>query len=259
MKLFSEHQLIELHDSAWLDRQRIAGDCVAKALSLAAHLALNNNMSEISLSKEVESFIKSKDCIPTFLGYKGFPSAVCISVNKKLVHGIPTDYIFQEGDVISFDLGATYQGAIADAAITVIKGQAKHSDHVRLVETCKKSLENAISQIAVGKRLGCIGAGINHVVKNSGFGLITEYGGHGLSYNTPHAQPFVHNKSQSNVGVRLQPGMALAIEPMLTLKDTKTRILEDGWTVVTNDIGVHFERSIFIHDNSVEIITPWSL
>lgn len=260
MKLFSEHQLIELHDDVWLEKQRVAGNCVAKCLNMATQLVLqSNNLSKISLSNEINSFICGMKCTPTFLGYKGFPGAACISVNKELVHGIPDDYIFQDGDVISIDLGATYQSAIADAAVSFIKGSPKDKKHVELIDTCKKALDNAISQISIGKRLGCIGAGINHVVKSTTFGLITDYGGHGLSYNTPHAQPFVHNKSQSNQGVRIQAGMALAIEPMLTMKDTKTRVLNDGWTVVTNDIGVHFEKSIFIHEDRVEIITPWSI
>ncbi len=255
---FSEINFIKLKDEHWLARQKVAGQCVAKCLTHSKELIETQtpNLSLKDIEAECLKIIQDMKCTPTFLGYKGFPGAICISVNKQLVHGIPSDYILKSGDVVKVDLGATYQGAIADAAITIIYGQAKSSNDLLLVETCREALDAAIKAVSVGKRLGCIGNAIHHVVKRTPFKLITDYGGHGLDENIPHAQPFVANKALQNSGVRIQPGMTLAIEPMLVLGfDTKTWVSPDGWTVNSNGIGVHFEHSIYVTETDVKILT----
>lgn len=253
---FEENQFISLKGDDWLSKQRVAGRITARALSLAKDLVLqNNNLTTNKLSEKIEEFILENSCTPTFKGYKGFPAAACISINEQLVHGIPNEYVIQDGDVVSIDLGCTYKFVIADSAITFIKGKPKNDLHVKLIETCKLSLENAIKQISIGKRMGVIGSGINHIVKNTKFSIITQYGGHGLDYDHPHAQPFIPNKSNSQTGVRIQPGMSFAVEPQIVIGEAKTRVLPDGWTVVTPGIGAHFEHSVFIHSDKVEIVT----
>ncbi|HVI39875.1 MAG TPA: type I methionyl aminopeptidase [Anaerovoracaceae bacterium] len=259
MPSFSETQIIKLKDKNWFDRQKIAGQCVATCLKTSKEI-IESHKPAISL-KYIEAvcleIIKSMNCSPTFLGYKGFPGAICASVNTQLVHGIPTDYVLQDGDVVKIDLGATYQGAIGDAAITAIYGAPKHPEHPKLIQACKLALDNAIKMVAVGKRLGVIGSAIHYINRSTRYGLITNYGGHGIDEDTPHAQPFVANKAQSLSGVRLQPGMTLAIEPMMVIGEAKTRTESDGWTVVTPGIGAHFEHTIFIAEDKVHVMTDY--
>lgn len=253
---FSNSSFIDLKDQSWLDKQRFAGKIAAKTLLLLKNTVLEKTTkSLLELNSIAEEFINNSGGTPTFKGYKGFPAGVCISVNKELVHGIPKDYKLKEGDVVSFDLGVTFEGAIADSAITCIFGNAKEEKHIKLIQATEEALNKAIESISVGARLGVIGQTISKYVKNSGFGLITNYGGHGLSWNNPHSQPFVSNKSTSDEGIRIQSGLSIAIEPMLVIGSTNTNVLSDGWTVITSDIGSHAEHTVYVHENYVEIIT----
>lgn len=253
---FAASSFVMLKNQDWLDKQRVAGKIAAQVLiELQQKVNAKTTDSLIELNAFAENFITSAGGVPTFKGYKGFPAGVCISVNKQLVHGIPTDYHLVDGDVISFDLGVTIEGAIADTAVTCIYGTPKSDRHVTLVKATEESLMKGIEAIVVGKRLGCIGNAISRCAKGYGFPVITKYGGHGLEWNQPHAAPFVENKSELDNGIRIQPGLAIAIEPMLVLGSTDTKILDDGWTVVTPDIGAHFEHSIYVHEDHVEILT----
>lgn len=252
------NEFVGLKNQDWLDKQRIAGKVVANTLALLEDLVKERTTkSLIELDNIAKEFIITNDCIPTFLNYKGFPNSVCISVNKQLVHGIPTNYKLQDGDVVSFDLGATYMGAIGDAAITCIYGEPKSKTHVKGIETANKCLVNAISAISIGKRIGVIGDAIYKTAHSNGFNIIEQYGGHGLSWNKPHDAPFIANKSNQNKGIRIQSGMTIAIEPLLIPANclTTTKIGSDGWTVYTEDISYHAELSIFVHEDHVEIMT----
>lgn len=258
----NNNDIIILKDKKWLLKQRVAGKVVAQALSLLENQVKNKTKySLLELNNLAEEFIISHGCELTFKGYKGFPTGVCISVNKQLVHGIPTNYYLQEGDVVSFDLGATFEGTIADSAITCIYGEPKSERIVDLVKATKIALAKGIESIAVGKKLGCIGNAIYKHIKNSGFSTIDKYGGHGIciskeGHGIPHASPFVSNKSNIDEGIRIQPGLTIAIEPMAIIGDTYTYVDKDGWTVWGQNISAHQEHSIFVHeDNSVEILT----
>ena len=258
-ELFSDSSLVRLKDKNWLEKQRVAGRIAAETLLLLEGFVKDKTIHSLLVLNEVaENYITKNGGIPTFKGYKGFPAGVCMSVNKELVHGIPKNYVLQDGDLISFDLGVTVDGAIADTAISCIFGEPKSERHVTLMRATEESLMKGIEAIQVGKRLGVIGQAISKHAKPYGFGLITNYGGHGLDWNIPHAPPFVENKSDENRGVRIQPGLAIAIEPMLVLGSTVTTTLNDGWTVVTPDWGAHFEHSIYVHEDHVEIITDRS-
>lgn len=253
---FLANGFFTLKNNEWLERQRIAGKVVAKCLNhLEQRVKDKTSLTMRELSLEAEQIILDSKCSATFKGYKGFPEAVCISVNKELVHGIPKDYSLQEGDVVSFDLGATFEGAIADSAITCIFGEPKNKRHVELISATKEALIKGIQSIQVGKRLGVIGNAIYKSAKGNGFGVVTQYGGHGLEYDKPHAQPFVENKSDIDIGIHIHAGLSIAIEPMLTISSTNTKIMNDNWTVETSDIGSHEEHSIFVHKDYVEIIT----
>lgn len=252
------HDLIILKDAFWLERQKIAGQCVAGILKTLNKMVVEKTPNISLKDMEVEAIqqLKAANCTATFKDYKGFPGAVCLSVNRQLVHGIPTNYILQEGDVVKFDLGATYNGAIADAAITSIYGKPKSNTHVELIKMCNNALYEAIKSIKIGKQLGCIGYAIHrYVTSKTNFGLVTNYGGHGINENQPHASPFVANKSKSNEGIRIQAGLTIAIEPMLTIGSPQTSLSKDGWTVLTEGINCHVEHTIFVHNDSVEIIT----
>lgn len=257
---FLNNLLTPLKDEAWLVRQKRAGRCVASILKECGKLIKDKtqNLSLKDLEQISYLYTRNMDCTPTFLNYKGFPGAACISVNKQLVHGIPTDYVLQDGDVVSVDVGATFEGAIADAARTWIYGVPKSNEHVRLLNTCRLALDNAVNSVKMSERLGVIGSTIHNTVKNSGYSSIINYGGHFLDYNIPHAEPFVPNKADKNEGIRFQSGMALAIEPMLTIGDAKTQTLNDGWTVITSGINCHFENSICLMDNVVHLITEYN-
>jgi methionyl aminopeptidase len=258
---FVNNSLVTIKDKRWLDRQRIAGKIVAASLNqLEGYCKSMTFHSMATLNDVIERFIIKEGGYPTFKGYKksggpDFPAGVCISINKSLVHGIPDDTVLNHGDVVSFDLGVTYEGAIADSAITCIFGTPADPLHVTLVKATEEALMQGINAVAVGKHLGCIGYAINKYAKNKGFGLVNNYGGHGLDWNLPHASPFVANKSEPTEGIRIQPGLSIAIEPMLTIGDPTTYTLDDGWTVATKGIGCHFEHSIFVHEDHVEIIT----
>lgn len=252
-------QIISLKDHHWLTRQRIAGKCVKECLEFANDKILNSSLSTLEISESCFNIMLKHECTPTFFGYKGFPGYICASVNNELVHGIPKNIIPKEGDIVKIDLGATYQGAIADAAITVIKGKPKLQSHLEMVNTCRQALDNAINNIKLPCRLGVIGNSINYIVKKTKFNLITEYGGHGIEENIPHGSPFVANKATKEEGVHLQPGMTLAIEPMVVHGSPSHWLASDGWTVLTNDVGSHFEKTIFIHEKYIEIITDWKI
>ncbi len=247
--------IVNIHHQDWLEKQRVAGKITAQTLSLLeSYVNSKTDLSLLELNKIAETFIYDNHCTPTFKNYKGFPYGVCCSVNKVLTHGMPSDYYLKEGDLISFDLGATFQGAIADSALTCIFG-TPNPNHLKLVQATKKSLELAIQAIIPGIQSGIIGNTIYKYAKSQGFYVITEYGGHHISWNMPHAPPFVSNKSELNTGIRLMPGMTLAIEPLLAIGSSNTRTLEDNWSVVTTDMSAHEEHTIFIHQDHVEIIT----
>lgn len=259
---FNQSQVVYLKDDKWLADQKIAGRCVAQALKDCSEVIKNgsSNVSLLDLEQLVLKRMKVFNCTPTFLNYKGFPGACCISVNHQLVHGIPNDYILKDGDLVSVDIGATFNGSIADAARTWIYGKPKNLEHVRMLSVCWNALKNAIKAVKVSLPIGIIGHTIHNTVKNSGFNLITSYGGHAIKdavngKAVPHAWPFIANKSLPTEGIHMQNGFLFAIEPMVVLGDPTTKILIDGWTVETGGIGCHFEDTIFICNNQIHTLT----
>lgn len=252
-------EFIELKDDKWLQKQTIAGKCVASILKESENLIKNNtpSLSLIDIEQMALNKMKEFGCTPTFLNYHGFPSAICSSVNKQLVHGVVTDYVLKSGDVVSIDLGATFEGAIADAARTWIYGDSKEERHITLLHLGYKALMNGQKQVVVGNRLGSIGNAIHQTVEGSGFSSVISYGGHGISYNKPHADPFIANKQSKNSGIRMANGLSIAIEPMLVIGSPKTKVGKDGHTIYTDDIGCHFENSVTLFEDKAIIITDY--
>jgi methionyl aminopeptidase len=253
---FKDNFYITLKNKEWLDKQRVAGKIVAQTLNMLHNLVKEKTkLSCLELNSIAEEYIVKSGAIPTFKGYKGFPAGVCISINKELVHGIPKNIFLQEGDVVSFDLGATVDGVIADSALTCIYGEPKSEKNIKLITTNEEALMKGIQAIKVGNKLGCIGNAISKHIKNNGFGIIDKYGGHGIDLHTPHASPFVANKSSVDEGITIQPGLVIAIEPMSIIGDTYTYVSSDGWTVFGQDISCHAEHTVFVHEDHVEIVT----
>lgn len=236
----------------WYEKQKVAGKVVANALKMCSELATIKNCLDIS--KTIEEYILDSKCTPTFKNYNGFPESICISINKELVHGIPKDFPLKEGDVVSFDIGATYYDSIADAATTIIVGENKKALH--LVNTTKIALDEAIKNIKIDERLGIIGETIYKIGSKNNLQVITKYGGHFIAKNEPHSKPFISNKDKKENGIRFQNGMSFAIEPLFCLGlFNDTYIGEDKWTVYTKDISAHFEHTVFIINGKAEVMT----
>lgn len=202
-----------------------------------------------------EKEIKARKVKPAFKGYRGFPACLCISVNDEIVHGIPGKRVLRDGDVVSIDAGVIYQGFYSDAAVTVALGPV--SDKVRqLIETTRDALQAGIAAALPGARMGDISSTVQRVIEGNGFGVVRKYVGHGIGRQL-HEEPPVPNFGAPGMGPVLRPGLCLAIEPMVTVGDWKTREHGDGWTVSTADgsLAAHFEHSIVITENGPEILT----
>ena len=192
---------------------------------------------------------------PTFKGYRGFPASICASVNEEIVHGIPGKRVLKEGDIIKMDVGATIDGFIGDAAISVAVGEVA-IEAIELMDATRLSLEEGIKAAMPGNRIGDIGAAVQKYGESKGYGVVREFVGHGVG-RFLHEDPQVPNYGRPGLGPLLRTGMCIAIEPMLNLGDWHTRILDDQWTVVTADgkISSHFEHTIAITDDGPEIMT----
>ena len=263
-KSFEDMQFVKLHDNDWFKKQQFAGWMVQECLIVAeAMMGDSDNLSLKYINDELERCILWEKCTPTFKGYQGFPAAVCISVNENMVHGIPNDYILKPGDIVKVDLGATCDGVIADAAKTFIyTGRGKSpvdvasQTDIELVKACEKALQVGIDAVQIGNTIGQIGYAISRYVSSTNFKLITHYGGHGLDVNKPHASPFVSNKARVDEGIIIQPGLSIAIEPMLVAGPTdQTKVLKDGWTVQASGKSAHFEHTLFVGEDKVHVMT----
>ena len=251
---FGNGRLIELKTRAEIAIMRRAGQVVA---DLLAHLEpmVRPGIRTKDLDQEAKDFLRRAQAKPAFLGYRGYPACICVSVNDEVVHGIPGERKIDAGDVVSIDAGAVVDGFYGDAAITVVVGEVDPRV-IRLVETTKKALEAGISQALVGNRLSDISHAVQKTIEPLGFGIVRDFVGHGIGRNM-HEEPPIPNFGAPNLGPRLRAGMVLAIEPMVTLGTHEVEILADGWTAVTRDgsLAAHFEHSVAITDEGVEILT----
>ena len=212
------------------------------------------------LDKTVRREFERHKVVPTFLGYPPgaavpYPATVCVSVNEEIVHGIPGKRVLQEGDVVSIDLGCTHKGFVADSAVTAIVGRPRPGGE-ELVETTREALNEGIRHARAGNRLGEISHAIQCYVESRGFGVVREYVGHGVGREM-HEEPQVPNFGPADRGPVLKKGMVLALEPMVTVGDWRTRQLEDHWTVVTADgsLAAHFEHTIAITEGDPVVLT----
>jgi methionyl aminopeptidase len=203
-------------------------------------------ITTLELNRCSEELAKKKGAKPAFKGYRGYPFALCTSVNSEVVHGMPSIRVLQTGDIVSLDFGAYYQGFYGDAAITVPIGDVTEEARL-LLQTTEQSLYDGILQARAGNRLGDISAAVQSRVEAAGFSVVRDFVGHGIGKNL-HEEPQVPNYGVSGRGVELKSGMVLAIEPMVNAGTYKVRVLSDGWTVVTEDgqLSAHFEHTVAI-------------
>ena len=213
-------------------------------------------VTTLELDEFAEDYIRSNGGIPTFKGYGGFPGTICASVNEEIVHGIPSPKMkLKSGDIISIDVGATVDGWAGDNAWTYAVGMV--SPQVKkLLEFTEKSMWAGISAARPGNRLGDIGHAVQSVAKQAGLGVVRDYTGHGIGRDM-HEDPNVPNYGMRHTGMKLEAGMTLAIEPMLTLGTYKTRRMSDGWLVVTRDgsPAAHFEKTVAITEDGPVLIS----
>ena len=198
---------------------------------------------------------EKKGAKPAFKGYRGYPYALCTSVNAEVVHGMPSDRRLKEGDILSIDFGVDYKGYFGDAAVTVPVG-AVSDEAVRLMRVTEESLYKAIEAAKVGNRLGDISGAVQSHVEDAGYAVVRDFVGHGIG-RMLHEEPQVPNYGIRGRGIELKAGMVLAIEPMVNEGTYKVRVLSNGWTVVTQDgkLSAHFEHSVAITQNGPEILS----
>jgi len=251
---------IELKTPAELEAMRAAGALVARTLAAVTE-SVQPGVSTGELNALAEETIRSGGGVPSFLGYHGFPASICTSVNEQIVHGIPSPArVLADGDLVSVDCGAILDGWHGDSAVTIAVGRVSAAD-LALSSACREALDAGVVAVRPGARL----SDVSHAVQNASmaagrrdgvdYGIVAEYGGHGIG-SSMHMDPFLPNHGNPGRGPRLRPGMALAVEPMLTAGDPEAVELADGWTVVTADgsRAVHWEHTVAVTDDG-----PWLL
>jgi methionyl aminopeptidase len=246
--------MIICKSEAELSLMREAGRIVADTHRLMAQ-AVRPGVTTRQLDRIAEDYIRSQQAIPSFKGYNGFPGSICASVNEELVHGIPGDRKLLEGDIISIDIGAKYQGYHGDSAWTYPVGQVSETA-AKLLEVTERSLYEGLAKARADIRLFTISYAIQQAVEDHGFSIVREYVGHGIGQNL-HEEPQIPNYGLPDRGPRLKPGMVLAIEPMVNVGERYVKTLQDNWTVVTVDgsLCAHFEHTIAITTDGYEILT----
>jgi len=247
-------RIITMKSPEEFGKMEVAGACVA-AVHAAVREAAVSGASMKDLDAVSVEVLRRHGCRPSFLGYHGFPATICASPNNVIVHGIPDDYRLIEGDIISIDAGAIYEGWHGDAAFTMAVGEVP-DEVADLLDVTEQALWNGIAQARHGNRLGDVGHAIEATALPHGYGVVREYIGHGIGRQM-HEAPEVPNYGVPGKGMKLKKGMALAIEPMFNLGTAATQVLDDGWTVVTRDgkLSAHFEHTVAITADGPKVMT----
>lgn len=246
--------MIKLKNNHEIDLMRKAGKIVAETL-LIVEDNIKPGITTAELNRIAEEFIIKSGAKPSFKGLYGFPASLCISVNDEVVHGIPGEYILRDGDIVSIDCGACFNGFNGDAARTFPVGDIS-IDAEKLIEVTKNSFFEGIKFAQVGNRLTDISYEIQNYVEASGFSVVRDYVGHGIGRNV-HEDPEVPNFGKPGRGPKLVEGMVLAIEPMVNAGNYKVKTLKNKWTVVTSDrsLSAHYENTVAILPDGPDILT----
>lgn len=247
--------MIVLKTSRELAAMRDAGRIAARALKLAGE-AVEPGVSTWEIDRIVRSYIEGQGAIPSTLGYGGFPASCCISINEVVIHGIPSkSRLIKEGDIVSIDICATYEGYVGDTAYTFPCGDVSEEARA-LMDATRESLYEGINAAKAGARIGDIGSAVQRYVEARGYSVVRDFVGHGVGAKM-HEDPSVPNYGTPGRGVRLLPGMTFTIEPMVNQGVKEVKTLDDGWTTVTADgkLSAHFEHSIAITPDGPVILT----
>ena len=252
------NRLISKKTEAEFDKMKIAGQCVA-AMHQAVRDIAAPGVTTSDLDQAAQMVLEEWGCRSSFLGYGGpdnpFPGVLCTSPNSAIVHGIPGDYVLKDGDIISIDAGAIYEGWHGDAAFTMAIGEVP--DEVQLLlDVTEKALWAGVEQAVAGNRLGDIGSAVEACAHPHGIGVVREYVGHGIGRQM-HEAPSVPNYGTAGKGLRLKRGMAIAIEPMFNAGTEASVVLDDEWTVITADdsLSAHFEHTVLLTEAGTVVAT----
>ena len=250
--------MIHYKSAAELDRMRRSGRILANTI-LRVMDAVAPGQTTADLDAVAEEHILEAGAVSNFKGYRGtYPATICTSVNDQIVHGIPSAArVLTEGDLLSLDFGCIWEGFHSDSAVSLfVGGVAPSAEAARLVEVTEAALDAAIAAVQPGARLTDIGAAIEGVATPAGLGIVREYGGHGIG-RAMHEDPFIQNYGPAGRGPALKPGLTIAVEPMLNLGGEETKLLADGWTVVTADgaLSAHFEHTVAVTEEGHEVLT----
>jgi methionyl aminopeptidase len=239
-----------------IEQMAAAGAIQARCLKMLA-AKCRPGVTTAELDSAAERFIASQDAEPSFLGYRGFPGSICASPNSMVVHGIPDHYELARGDILSIDVGVTREGWVADAAITVPVG-AVSEEATHLLAATKQSLEDGAAEARPGNHLGDISHAIQARVESEGLSIIRSLVGHGVGRDM-HEDPQIPNFGEPGKGPRLEPGMVLAIEPMVNAGGPEVRVGADGWAVYSADgsLTAHFEYTVAVTESGPRVLTPW--
>lgn len=231
-----------------------AGRVVAETLAMIEKV-IKPGITTAEIDKLAETFIRSHGAIPSFKGYGGFPASICASVNDVVIHGIPSNRILKDGDIISIDCGAILNGYHGDAARTFPVGNISNEAQ-KLIEVTRESFFKAVEKAVVGNRLTDISSAVQKHAESMGYSVVRDFVGHGIG-KSMHEDPQVPNYGVAGKGPKLVHGMVLAIEPMINMGSYKVKIKPDGWTVVTGDgsLSAHYENTVAITTNGPEILT----
>ena len=240
-----------------IEKARASNRIVAEVLSRLRE-KVKPGIKTKDLDKFAEEIAQKRGAKPAFKGYHGYPHSLCISINEVVVHGMPSERVLEEGDIVGLDFGVCYNGFFGDATITLPVGKVTQKA-LRLMQVTEQSLYAGIEQAKEGNRLGDISAAVQSVVEDAGYSVVRDFVGHGIGKNL-HEEPQIPNFGQKGRGIELKRGMILAIEPMVNEGKYKVQVLPDGWTVVTKDgsLSAHFEHSVAITDNGPDILSKLS-
>ena len=246
--------MIAIKNERQLACMRKACKITAAARALAGEM-VRPGVSTKQIDKAVHDFIVSQGAKPSFLGYHGFPASACISVNSTVIHGIPSGYILQDGDIVSVDVGAYYEGFHGDCAATFPCGTVS-AEAQKLIDVTKQSFFEGMRFAKRGHRVSDISHAIQTYVESNGFSVVRSFVGHGVGAQL-HEEPEVPNFGAAGHGARLLPGMTIAVEPMVNQGVYDVKVLKDGWTTVTADgkLSAHYENTVLITDGEPEILT----
>jgi methionyl aminopeptidase len=237
-----------------LEKMRAAGRLIGLVREEMRRM-VRPGITTIELDRAAEKMIRDAGALPTFKGYHGYPYSICASVNEQVVHGFPSDYRLKDGDIFSMDLGATLAGYVGDTATTIPVGNVSEEllDLIRVTEQC---LELAIEQCRAGKHLGDIGWAVQSHAESHGYSVVRDYVGHGIGRKM-HEDPQIPNYGKPGKGDKIKNGYVFAVEPMINLGTHQTKVLKDGWTVVTLDglPSAHCEHTIAITEEGPEVLT----